>query len=224
MGQAIGAILPLAIAVAISPVPIIAIVLVLGTRGARVNGLTFTLGWLVGLSVVGALVLIVIGRSATGDAGEPATWASTLKLAFGVLLLLMAARLWRGLPKHGQEAPLPKWTQAVDDFTAAKWLGMGVLLSAANPKNLVLTAAAAAAIAETGIPGGEEAIALAVFVLLGSLTILAAATAYLVLGSRADGALGSLKSFMAAHNAAIMTVLLLLIGAKLVGDAIASFS
>jgi len=38
MGQAIGDILPLAIGVALSPVPIIAIVLMLGTPRARANG------------------------------------------------------------------------------------------------------------------------------------------------------------------------------------------
>jgi threonine/homoserine/homoserine lactone efflux protein len=148
---------------------------------------------------------------------------SVLQLVFGLIFFLMAARIWRGRPKPGQEAQMPEWMQAVDDFTAGKSLGTGVVLSAANPKNLVLTIAAATAIAQTGIPGGEEAVALAVFVLIGSLTILAAVTTYLVLGTRAEGVLGGLKTFMATHNAAIMTVLLLVLGAKLIGDAIAGF-
>jgi hypothetical protein len=54
MGQAIGGALPLAIGVALSPVPIIAVVLMLTTRRARVNGPLFVLGWLAGLAVVGA--------------------------------------------------------------------------------------------------------------------------------------------------------------------------
>ena len=64
MGEAIGGILAMAVGVAISPFPIIAIVLMLGTPRARVNGPGFALGWLLGLSVVGAVVLaLASGRS-----------------------------------------------------------------------------------------------------------------------------------------------------------------
>ena len=54
MGEAIGQSLPLAVGVALSPVPIIAVVLMLTTPRARVNGPAFVLGWLVGLGIVGA--------------------------------------------------------------------------------------------------------------------------------------------------------------------------
>ena len=223
MGQAIGDILPMAIGVALSPVPIIAVVLMLGTPRARANGPAFAVGWLAGLTIVGAIVLLLASGNATGDTGEPATWANMLELVFGVLFLLMAARIWRTRPKPGQEAQMPKWMQAIDGFTAGKSLGMGVLLSAVNPKNLALTIAAATAIAQTEISGGEQAVALAVFVVLGSLTILAPVVIYFLMGAKAKVILDGLKGFMAAHNAAIMTVLLLVLGAKLIGDAIAGF-
>jgi hypothetical protein len=54
-----------------------------------------------------------------------------------------------------------------------------------NPKNLALGIAAATAIAESGLSGGEAAGALAVFVTIGSLTILAPLVVYLALGQRA---------------------------------------
>ncbi|MBM2823822.1 MAG: hypothetical protein HW413_2568, partial [Thermoleophilia bacterium] len=66
MGQAIGDILPLAIGVAISPVPIIAVVLMLGTPQARANGPAFAAGWVAGLTIVGAIVLLL----ASGNAAE----------------------------------------------------------------------------------------------------------------------------------------------------------
>lgn len=224
MGQAIGDILPMAIGVAISPIPIIAVVLMLGTPQARANGPAFAAGWLAGLSIVGAIVLLLASGNAAEDDGSPAGWTSGLTLAIGVLFLLMAARIWRGRPAPGQEAEMPKWMQALDTFTAGKSLGAGFLLSAVNPKNLALTLAAAAAIAQTGISGGEEAVALGVFVVLGSLTILAPVVIYFAMGARAKHILGGLKAWMAAHNAAIMTVLLLVLGAKLIGDAIAGLS
>jgi threonine/homoserine/homoserine lactone efflux protein len=224
MAEAIGNTLPMAIGVAISPVPIIAIVLMLGTSRARATGPAFAVGWLAGLAVVGVVVLLLASGSATDEDGGPATWTSALELVFGVLLLLIAARTWRTRPAPGEDAQMPKWMQAIDTFTPAKALGAGLVLSGINPKNLALTLAAATAIAQTEIPGGEQAIALAVFVVLGSLTILAPVAIYFAMGARAQEILDGLKNWMAAHNAAIMTVLMLVLGAKLVGDAIAGFS
>jgi threonine/homoserine/homoserine lactone efflux protein len=224
MGQAIGEILPLAIGVAISPVPIIAIVLMLGTPRARSNGLAFALGWLAGLTIVGgALLALASGNSQENDGG-PETWVSIVKLVLGVLFLLLAARTWRSRPKAGQEAAMPRWMQAIDTFTTGRSLVFGVLLSGVNPKNLALTIAAATTIAQTGISGGESAGALIVFILIGSLSILAPVGIYLALGARAAVILDELKDWMAGHNAAIMTVLLLVLGAKLIGDAVGGLS
>src|SRR5712691_6257046 len=63
MGQAIGGSLPLAIGIAISPIPIIAVVLMLTTPRAKANGLAFLAGWLLGLGIVGAIVLAIAGPS-----------------------------------------------------------------------------------------------------------------------------------------------------------------
>jgi len=224
MGKAIGDILPLALGVAISPVPIIAVVLMLGTPQARANGLAFAVGWVVGLSAVGAIMLLIASGNAASSTGEPATWVDVLKLVLGVLFLLIAAKQWRSRPKAGQEAAMPKWMQAIDTFGAGKSLVSGLVLSGLNPKNLALTVAAAAAIAQTKISGASEAGVLAIFVFIGSLTILTPVALYFALGSRAERLLDGVKTWMAAHNAAIMTVLLLVLGAKLIGDAIGGFS
>ena len=104
MGQAIGGSLALAVGVALSPVPIIAVVLMLTTRRARVNGPLFVLGWLAGLAVVGAVVLGVSGPAGASSSGSPATWVSWVKVALGLLLLLVAVRQFRGRPKAGGQA------------------------------------------------------------------------------------------------------------------------
>ncbi len=53
MGDAVGQVLPMAVGVALSPVPIIALILMLVTPRARVNGPAFVVGWLLGLAIVG---------------------------------------------------------------------------------------------------------------------------------------------------------------------------
>jgi threonine/homoserine/homoserine lactone efflux protein len=211
MKEAIGQVLSLGIGVAVSPIPIIAVVLMLATPRARANGPAFVLGWIVGLAIVGTVVLLVSGGADASSDGEPATWVGVLKLVLGVLLLLVGVHGGRGRPRRGD----------LDAFGAPKALAMGVLLSGVNPKNLLLTVAAAAAIAQTGIDTGEQAIALAVFVLVGTVSVAAPVVVYFALGSRSREMLDGMKAWMAANNAAIMAVLMLVIGTKLVGDGIA---
>lgn len=92
MGEAIGQSLATAVGVALSPVPIIAVILMLTTPKARTNGPAFVIGWLTGLACVGVVVLLLTGPATdAADAGPPA-WAGWLKLVLGLLLLLIAGR------------------------------------------------------------------------------------------------------------------------------------
>ena len=222
MGQAIGDLLPSAIGVALSPVPIIAVILMLGTPKARSNGPAFAIGWVIGLVAVSVIVLLLAGDADDTDSGA-STAVNWIKLLIGVLFLLMAIKQWQGRPKEGQQAEMPKWMDAIDGFTAPKSVGLGILLSGVNPKNLALTLAAAASIAQAGLSGGESAIAVAVFVIIGSLTVAGPVLYYLLVPSSA-GLLGEIKQFMSAHNAVIMFVLLLVLGGKLLGNGIAGLT
>jgi len=224
MGEAIGQSLPLAIGVALSPVPIIAVVLMLTTPRARANGPAFVLGWLVGLGVVGAVVLALAGPGDASEQGQPAAWVSWLKLLLGVLLLLVAVRQFRGRPHEGEEAPLPKWMGAIDRFRPAAALGSGAALAGANPKNLLLAVGGAAAIAQTGIPGSQQGIAYAVFAVVGTLGVAAPVVIYFAMGKRSAALLERLKDWMGHNNAVIMAVLCLVIGVKLLGDALAGLT
>jgi hypothetical protein len=62
--------------------------------------------------------------------------------------------------------------------------GLGALAAAVNPKNAALTISTAASVAAAGLPGSQQAITLAVFVLLGSAGILAPLGIYLATGER----------------------------------------
>ncbi|MBJ7519905.1 MAG: GAP family protein [Solirubrobacteraceae bacterium] len=220
MGDAIGQMLPFAIGVTLSPIPIIAVVVMLGTPRAHVNGPAFLVGWFAGLLVLGTVVLLVASGAGASDDGGPATWTGWLRLALGAVLVHLAVSKWRGRPRGDAEPEMPGWMSKADGFSAPKAAGMGVLLSAANPKNLVLTVGAAAAIAQTGIDTLDQELALVAFVILGTIGPAVPVGVYFGMGDRAEPILEDLKHWLAAHNAAIMTVLMLVIGAKLIGDAI----
>lgn len=223
MWQAIGDLLPTAVGVALSPVPIIAVILMLGTPKARTNGPAFAIGWIAGLVIVSVIVVFVAGDSDDPDSGTSTTVA-TVELVLGLLFFVMAARQWRGRPKAGQEPELPKWMATVDAFTPGRSLGLGALLSGVNPKNLALTMAAAASIAQAGLTGGESAVAIGVFVVIASITVVGPVLFFMLAGDKAAGPLAAMKDFMSDHNAVIMMIVLLVLGAKLLGNGIAGLS
>ena len=223
MGQAIGQVLSLAVGVALSPIPIIGVVLMLGTPRGRANGPAFLAGWIGGLAVVGTVVLLVSGGADASESGQPADWVNVLKLVLGVLLLRLALQRWRERSREGGEPELPGWMQSIDRFTAARAAGFGVVLSAVNPKNLVLTVGAASAIAQTGVAAGKQAVALAVFVAIATVGTGAPVALFFALGERSRRTLEGLKEWMARNNATVIAVVCLLIGAKLIGDGIAGF-
>jgi threonine/homoserine/homoserine lactone efflux protein len=224
MGDAIGQVLAFALGVAISPVPIIAVVLMLATPLGRVDGPAFLVGWLVGLAVVGTLVLLAASGGGATDDGEPATWVSWLKIGLGALLLLVAVKQWRARPRAGAEADQPAWMKTLDSFSPGKAAGAGALFAGVNPKNLLLTVGAAAAIAQTGASTGSQAVALIVFIVIGTLGPAIPVGIYFTMGEKGTAILASLKTWMGIHNAAIMTVLCLVLAMKLIGDGITGLS
>jgi threonine/homoserine/homoserine lactone efflux protein len=149
--QAAGDLLISAIAVALSPFPIVAVVFVLGTPRARRSGLAFAVGWVVGLTAVSVIVILLLG-----DSDDPGSAAATevnwLKVAAGTLFLVMAARQWRKRPRAGQVAETPKWMAGVEDSTPPRTALLGLALAGANPKNLALTLTAAASRSSSSCP------------------------------------------------------------------------
>lgn len=212
----LGDLLPTAIGVALSPVPIIAVVLMLATPRGRANGVAFAVGWVLGLVAVSvAVLLLASGADTSSSASDTVSWG---KVVLGVVLLALAVRSWRTRPRAGAEAELPGWMSKLDTFTPVRSLVLGAALSGVNPKNLALTAAAAASIAQAGIAGGPTAVAVAVFVVLGSLTVAGPVVVALAARDKSAAALSALRQFMSQHNTAIMMVVLVVFGAKLVGD------
>jgi Sap, sulfolipid-1-addressing protein len=113
---------------------------------------------------------------------------------------------------------MPKWMAGIDTFSPVKSFTLALLLAGVNPKNLLLSAGAGAALAQLGPSTSDAVVSLIVYVVLGSITIAGPVIYYLVGGERARTALDSMKEWLALHNAAFMTVLFLIFGVKLIAD------
>jgi hypothetical protein len=224
MGQGIGEVLTWAVGVAISPVPIIAVILMLFSPRARVNGTAFLVGWIVALAVVSTVVYVLAhdGNVATSTtAADSVSWG---KIVLGAALVLLAMRNWRKRPAPGVEPAMPKWMGTIDRMSPPKAFGLAVVLAVVNPKNLLLTLGSATGLAQLGLSTADAIVATVVFVVIASLSI-AVPVAYAVFGgAKAKATLESAKTWLTAHNAAVMAVLFLVFGVDLIAKGLPTLS
>jgi threonine/homoserine/homoserine lactone efflux protein len=213
----IGDILPFAIGLSVSPFPIIAIVLVLmGPRG-RSAGATFLIGRLLGVAIVIVVTAIVAGviDNADGDAKLDAG----IRLVIGLLLIVLAVTKWRPT-KDGAEKKLPKWMSALETITAPRSFGLALVLSIANPKEVLLAVAAGVMIGEAGLSTSDAVVAGLAFVVLASLSVAIPVVAFLIAGERARPTLDAVRTWLVKNQSTVMGVVILVIGAVVLGGAI----
>jgi len=216
MGQAISEVLPFAIGVAISPIPIIAVILILFSDRAKVNGPVFLLGWIIGLSVVVAVVYAIAHAANAATDSTTSDTVSWIKVVLGVALVGAARRQYAKRPRPGEVPTMPKWMATVGGMKPGAAFVLALVCSAVNPKNLVLAAGAAAGVAQVNDSVGDGIVACIVFVVVASSSVGGAVAYYFVGGERARAHLDDFKAWLSEHNAAVMTVLLLVIGVVLI--------
>jgi threonine/homoserine/homoserine lactone efflux protein len=221
VAEVIGALLPLAIGVAISPIPIIAAILMLLSPRARSTGLGFLVGWSAGIVVSLVIFVVLASVAGLGSADDPSTATSWIKIALGVVLLLLAIKQWRSRPKTGETAALPGWMQAIDTVTTVKSVGLGFLLAALNPKNLAMCIAAGVVIGGAELDTDEILISSIVFIVIAASSVAVPVIAYLAASSRMQKPLSELRVWLVQNNATVMTVLLAVIGVTVIGQGVA---
>ena len=214
----------MAVGVAVSPLPIIAVVIMLTTPRAGLDGLAFVGGWLAALAVAGTILLLIGGSLSASQAGKPAAWESWVDIALGIALIGVGVREFRGRPRGNEPAPVPRWMAKVDRIQPVAALGLGALLAGVNPKNLLLIAGGAVAVAKTGIAGSQQVIAYVVFAVIAAIGVAAPVVIYFAMGERSADLLARLRNWMSRENAVILSVLCVLIAAKLIGDAAGALS
>src|SRR6478609_1186849 len=124
MNHVIGELLPLALGVAISPIPIVAVILMLLAANARKASLGFLGGWILGIVVATVLFVVLATVTDLGDPSSSDSSGSTTQTVLGVLLILLALRQWRGRPHGTEAASLPGWMKAIDSFGVGRAAGL----------------------------------------------------------------------------------------------------
>ena len=205
---------------AISPLPIIAFILVLFSKRSRSNSWAFLAGWVLALSTQGVIVILLGDISEVTESSGFTRGAAIFFLIIGISFLFFAYMQWSKRPGQDEEPRMPKWMELIDDFSAGKSLVAGFLLVVLNPKNLPLAVTASIAITSSCVGGAEQGAALAIFVIISSITIIVPLVTYLVAGERAERVLESWKAWLSANSATVLALLFLVFGVLLIGNGI----
>jgi hypothetical protein len=218
--DAIGQSLPLALVVALSPVPITVVIVLLTTSRATANGIAFAGGWFVGLAVVGAILLVIEAQAPESESGHPATWVSVLKVVAGALLVLAGGwQFWRGRGRETSPA-LPNWMGRLEGLSPARGFLAGTGLAGVSPKNILLILGGLSVINATGIRPRDQALAFAVFAVVGTIGVAIPVAISVVLKDRASTVLAKLREWMTEKQFLIMAILSSGIGVKLIADGV----
>jgi len=211
--DAIGGSLPLSVGVALSPLPIAAILIILMTARARTNAPAFLLGWIAGILTIGFVVFLIPGLLTAR--GDPTPLSGLIRIALGVAFLLLALRQWQQRPAPGAPVEVPRILASLETIGTLRSSIIGFLLSAAHPKNTLLSAAGAAAIEASAPDAAIQYMALVLFSLIASLGIVAPIAAYLISRRKVVALLGRWKDWLIRNNLNILVTLLLVFAALL---------
>jgi Sap, sulfolipid-1-addressing protein len=174
----------------------------------------------VGLTAVVAGLTAVAGAVQLNPGSDRSRGASALLIALGVVLIVVAVRKLHRRPGQDETPSLPGWMDGIAGFGATRSLAVGGGVGAGNPKNIAVALGTAVAVSSAGIPGAQQALVLAIYVVLASLGVAAPIGVVLLLGDRSEAVLDAWKAWLTRHSAAMMAVIYLLLGTVLIGKGV----
>jgi hypothetical protein len=200
--------IPLGLVIAVSPITVIPAVLVLHAPRPRPVSLAFLTGWVVGLI---ALTAAFVGASDLlgGLHQAPPRWASWLRVVLGSVLIAFGVYTWVTRHRHRKT---PGWMRSFAKLTPVRAGVTGAVLVAIRPEVLIMCAAGGLAIGTGGLSTAAAWASGLVFVVVSASTVAIPIVGFLAAGNRLDDTLERLKVWMEDNHAAMMAVILVLIG------------
>ncbi|HWL02140.1 MAG TPA: GAP family protein [Microbacteriaceae bacterium] len=215
MLEALGTLIAIAVAMAISTIPFLATVVILLSprRGGR--AILYLLGYLVGLLLV--VSAFTFGLAALPGSIKVGPSFGVVEIVVGLALMVLAVVQWRR--QRRREPSKGVWFDRLERVGPIPALGFALALNL-RPKALLLAAAAGIAISRERLDFGEALICIAVFVLIGSITVSAPIVMSIVMPKRTSAWLRSARAFIVRHSSVLTLVVLLMIGVFIIGDGI----
>ena len=218
MLSALGPLLPIAVAVAVSTVPIMATILILLSPKRNQSAIPFLIGWVVGMAAVVAIAAIGANALPIRPFRAQQKAIAIGQIVVGTALLVAAVMAWR----RAAQAPANRgngWLDRVERMGPVPALGLALALNV-RPKALLLGVAAGLSVAGSSLRTTEAVIVLAIYVGLASSTVIVPIVATLVAPARMQPRLLLARDWLSHNSAHITVVVLVMVGFVILGAGI----
>ncbi|NTU70735.1 MAG: hypothetical protein HGB10_02795 [Coriobacteriia bacterium] len=202
----------LALGVAISPLPLVAVIVLLLTKRARFSSLVLLIAWISGVALALAIAMAFAGRIHPPAAGTDYAWEGLFSALIGVGLVTTGVLTRRGRHQQGKPEQPPAWVSSVDNLSPMGGAVVVFLNATTSPKNLALAITAGALITKNGLNLAEAALEVVLYLAVASLTLAVPVALYFVGGNKSVAVLERWKAMVTAHAAAVMEIILFLLG------------
>lgn len=216
----IGLVLAPGLGAAISPMAIVAMLILLTAKGGRSRAVMFAAGVFAATLALASVVLVASLTAGVHQAGPASRVSASISLALGLLLIWFAFKNWHKRPRPGQTATAPRWVSSLDSASGIKTFLLGAGLSLLNAKNIPLAIATITSVVQLNAPVWANLIAVVLFAALGTLGVLVPLGAAVAGGTAASEKLQEAKGYLVQHNSIILALVFLLLGAETVGKAL----
>ncbi|MCY1158302.1 MAG: hypothetical protein MOP51_1326 [Citricoccus sp.] len=215
MWPAIGHVLPLAVAVALSSVPIMAIVLILLSPNRVRSAVPFLIGWVLGLAAVVTGFTLLAQTIPTPR--HPQVALGITEIVIGAAIMTLAAITWRQAPPAA--AREPSWRRAVSSLGPWASFGFACALNL-RPKAVLLAAATGLVIRADDVNIAQGAIVIGVYTIISATTVAGPVIATLMAPDKTKGWLLSAQHWLNENSPVVAVVVMLIIGVALIGNGI----
>ena len=216
MVQTVGQLLPLAVCIALSTVPIIVtITLLLGPR-SRGSSLGFLLGWVIGMYLVVTILYLLASALPGTRLPSYRPLVGWVEIVVGLTLIAYGVVAFIRRPKQRPEAELPRWISAIGTVRPITAFGLAIVLSL-RPKALLISVAASLVVAGSSLGFTASLIVFAIFVGIGAATVLVPVVVSLARPNAMKRPLESAQAWISRNSRTVTTVAVLVVGTVIVG-------
>ena len=201
--------------IALDPLPLTAFMVVLPSKRGVRKGAAFVVGWLVSLAIVVTVTVLATGNSPPKPNTAPSLASRAVKIAIGVVLLVIAIRRHRRMGQPKKPKKPPKWRASVDSMTPLFALGLAPAL---QPWGLI--AAGAATVVEAKLSSVGSYLALFFFCVLASASYLAIEIYAAVKPDQSQAFLARFRTWIDSHTDQVIILGSLILGFWLIANSL----
>ena len=213
MTELILSLIPLAVAAALQPPQVVALVVLLQTRRGTLNGLAYIVGMIAFRFLLGGIFWLLtsnVEEMVETEGGNFSLLVGTVILVLGILMLVHALR--EGFSAHGEDEAAVSWLDKLQDVTPFRSALVGIAFLALDPKDWLVDISVINLIADADLNSLNNLLAFLAYILMAQSLLLIPLIFSLFTPQRTQSGLSHLIVWMKRKERVIEIIFALIFG------------